>query len=117
MPRVIICYCITYKLVFLAGNIGNIHIMGGWTKFFELLACEDIDSDKMDLSVAVLAGLRGRHIDNLAWTILDNDETVLPQGRALHGVGGRSASIGGVEVMLMLSLVSVPVRLKMAIVL
>jgi hypothetical protein len=107
--------CITYKLIFLAGNIGNIHVMGGWTKFFELLACEDIDSNKVDLSVAVLAGLRGGHIDNLAWSILDNNKAVLPQRRALHGIGGRSASIGGVEGMIMLSLVLVLIRLKMAV--
>lgn len=76
--------------------------MGGGAEFFELLAGEDVDGNKMDLGVAVLAGLGGGHVDNLAGAVLDHDEAVLPQGRALHGEGGRGASIGGVEGVLML---------------
>jgi len=76
--------------------------VGGGAKFFELLAGEDIDSDKMDLSVAVLASLRGRHIDDLARAVLDHNEAILPQGRALHGEGGRGAGIGGFERVFML---------------
>ena len=72
-------------------------------KFFELLASEDIDSNQMDLGVTVLSSLGGGHIDDLAGTVLDHDETVLPQGRALHGEGGRGAGIGGLESVLMLS--------------
>ena len=60
--------------------------MGGGAKFFELLAGKDIDSDKVDLSVAVFASLRGRHVDDLAGAVLDADEAVLSQGRALHGI-------------------------------
>ena len=66
-------------------------------KFFELLASEDIDSNQMDLGVTVLSSLGGGHIDDLAGTVLDHDETVLPQGRALHGEGGRGASVNALE--------------------
>ena len=67
--------------------------MGRWAKFFELLAGEDIDGNQMDLSVTMLASLRGGHIDNLARTVLDADGTILSQGRALHGIRCRRASI------------------------
>ena len=76
--------------------------MSGGAKFFELLASEDVDGDKMDLGVAVLASLRGRHVDDLARTVLNHNEAVLPQGRALHGEGSRGAGIGGLEGVLML---------------
>lgn len=89
-------------MVFLAGDVWDIHVVGGGAEFFELLAGEDVDGNKMDLGVAVLAGLGGGHVDNLAGAVLDHDEAVLPQGRALHGEGGRGASIGGVEGVLML---------------
>ena len=92
----------TYQLVFLAGDVGDIHVVGGWAEFFELLAGEDIDGNKMDLCVSVLASLGGRHVDDLAGAVLDADESVLSQGRALHGKGGRRAGIGGVEGVFML---------------
>lgn len=93
----------THKLVFLSADIGNIHVVGGWTEFFELLAGEDVDGDKMDLCVAVLASLRGGHVDDLAGTVLDHNKAVLPEGRALHGKGGGGTRIGALEgVLLML---------------
>lgn len=76
--------------------------MGGWAKFFKLLAGENINSNKMDLSMAVFASLGGRHVNNLARAVLDDNKAVLPQGRALHRIGGRGASIGGIEGVLML---------------
>ena len=76
--------------------------MGGRAKFFKLLASEDVDGDQMDLGVAVLASLGSRHVDDLAGAVLDHDETVLSQGRALHGESGRGAGIGGLEGVLML---------------
>lgn len=76
--------------------------MGGGAEFFELLGGEDVDGDEMDLGVAVLAGLRGGHLDNLAGTVLDDDETVLPQRRTLHGVGLGGTGIGALEGVLML---------------
>ena len=88
---------ITHKLVLLAGNIGNIHVVSGRTQFFELLAGEYVKSDQVDLGVAVLSRLGGGHIDNLARAVLDHHESVLTQGRALHGERGGSASIGAFE--------------------
>ena len=76
--------------------------MGGGAKIFELLASEDVNSDKMDLGMSVLAGLRGAHFDNLAGAVLDAHETVLAKRRALHRVGGRCARIGALEGVLML---------------
>jgi len=93
------------ELVFLAGDVGNIHVVGGWTEFFELLAGEDINGDKMDLCVTVLTSLGGRHVDDLAGAVLNDDESVLSQGRALHGESRRRAGIGGLEGVFMLSVV------------
>lgn len=86
--------------------MGNLHIVGGWGEIFELLVGEDIDGDQMDLCVAVLASLGGGHLDDLAWALLDDDEAVLSQGRALHGVGRRGTGIGALEGVLMLVNVS-----------
>lgn len=91
-----------YELVFAAGDVRDIHVVGGWAQVFQLLASEDIDSNEMHLGVTVLAGLRGGHLDNLAGTALDNDEAVLSQGRTLHRVGGGGTSIGALEGVLML---------------
>lgn len=76
--------------------------MGGGAEFFKLLASEDIDGDEMDLGVTMLASLGGGHVDNLARAVLDNNEAVLSQGRALHGESGRGACVGGLEGVLML---------------
>ena len=76
--------------------------MGGRAEIFELLLSEDVDGDKMDLGMAVLASLGGGHFDDLAGTVLDHDEAVLPEGRALHGIGGRGAGIDALEGVLML---------------
>lgn len=71
--------------------------MGGGRQILELLAGEDVDGDQVDLGVTVLAGLGGRHVDDLAGAALDNDVAVLSQGRALHGVGGGGTGIGALE--------------------
>lgn len=92
----------THKLVLATGDVGDVHVVGGGGEIFELLAGEDVDGDHVDLGVTVLASLGGGHVDNLARAALDDDVTVLPQGRALHGEGGGSASIGGVEGVLVL---------------
>ena len=67
--------------------------MGRGGEILELLASEDVDGNEMDLGVAVLAGLGGGHVDDLARAALDHDVAVLPQGRALHGEGGRGTGI------------------------
>ena len=68
--------------------------MGGRAEILKLLACEDVQGNEMDLSVTVLAGLGGGHVDDLARAALDHDKAVLPQSRALHGEGERGASVG-----------------------
>jgi len=72
------------ELVFLTTDVGDIHIVGGGADIFQLLSGKDIDGDKMDLGVTVLAGLRGRHVDDLAWAALDANMSVLAESRALH---------------------------------
>jgi hypothetical protein len=78
-------------------DVGDVHVVGRGGEILVLLGSEDVDGDKVDLGVTVLASLGGRHVDNLAGAALDHDETVLAQGRALHGVGERRAGVGGVE--------------------
>lgn len=93
---------ITHELEFLAGDLGDVHVVGGGRQIFELLASEDVEGDQVDLGVTVLASLGGGHFDNLAGTVLDDNVTVLTQSRALHGEGGRRASVGGLEGLLVL---------------
>ena len=76
--------------------------MSGGGQILVLLAGEDIDTDKVNLGVTVLASLGGGHLDDLARAVLDHDVAVLAQGRALHGVGGRGTGIGALEGVLML---------------
>jgi len=76
--------------------------VGGWRQFFELLAGEDIDGDHVNLGVTVLASLGSAHLNNLAGSFVDDHETVLSEGRALHGEGGRGAGIGRVEAVVLL---------------
>jgi hypothetical protein len=91
-----------HKLKFLADHIGNIHVVGGGAKIFELLASEDVNGNEMDLGVTVLAGLRGTHLNDLAGARFDDHKTVLAESRALHRIGGRGASIGALKGVLML---------------
>jgi hypothetical protein len=76
--------------------------VGRRAQLFELLASEDVNGNQVDLGVAVLARLRGGHLNNLAGAVLDDDEAVLPQGRALHGVRRGGAGIGALEGVVML---------------
>lgn len=92
----------TYELVLSAPDVGDLHVVGGRGEILKLLAGEDVDGDKVDLGVTVLAGLGGGHFDDLAGTLLDDDVAVLPQGRALHGEGERGTGIGALEGVLML---------------
>ena len=92
----------TYESVFLAADVGDVHVVGGRAQIFQLLASEDVDGDQVNLGVTVLAGLGGGHFDNLAWAVLDHNEAVLPQRRTLHGIGGRGTGVGALERVLML---------------
>lgn len=94
---------VTYELVLFTRDVWDVHVVGGRAKIFKLFASEDIDGDKMDFGMSVLAGLGGAHLDNFAGAVLDTDKTILTERRALHGIGGRGASIGALEGVLMLS--------------
>lgn len=48
--------------------------------------------------MAMLARLGGGHLHDLAGAALEHHEAVLPQRRALHGVGGGGAGIARGEV-------------------
>ena len=93
---------LTYELVLAARDVGDVHVVGGRAKLFKLLASENVNRDQVDLGVTVLASLGGRHVDNLAGTALDDNETVLPEGRALHGEGQRRTGVSRVEGVFML---------------
>lgn len=92
----------TYELVLATGDVGDVHVVSGWGQIFHLLSGEDVDGSQVDLGVTVLSSLGGGHVNDLARAALDDNVTVLPQSRALHGEGGGGASIGGVEGVLML---------------
>ena len=92
----------THKLHLAAGNVRNVHVVGGWAQFLELLAGEDVDGDKMNLGVTMLSSLGGGHVNDLAGTTLDHNVPVLAQGGALHRKGSGGTGIGAVEVVLML---------------
>lgn len=96
----------THELVLLTGDVGDVHVVGGGRQILELLASEDIEGDQVDLGVTVLASLGGGHLDDLARTALDDDVTVLPQSRALHGEGGRGTGISRIEGDLVLFIMS-----------
>lgn len=100
----------SYQLVLTADDVGNLHVVGRWGEIFQLLASEDVESDQVDLCVTVLASLGGGHVNDLAWATLDDNKAVLSQGRTLHRVGGRGASVGGLEGVLMLQAIEVSNR-------
>ncbi len=72
------------ELVFVTVDVGNIHVVGRGRDILKFFARENlerinkmdgtrlkrtnIDGDKMDLCVSVLASLGGTHVDNLAGT-------------------------------------------------
>jgi len=88
------------ELQLAAGDVGDIHVVGGRAQILVLLLGEDIKGDEVDLGVSVLAGLGGGHIHNLAGPALDHDESSLAQSRALHGEGIGSDALGGLELLL-----------------
>lgn len=47
----------THKLIFLADDVRNVHVMSRWTEIFQFLASEDVDSNKVNLGVSVLPSL------------------------------------------------------------
>ena len=47
----------TYKLVFLASDVGDLHVMGRRGEIFKLLAGENVKGDKMNLGMTVFTSL------------------------------------------------------------
>lgn len=95
--------CVTHELVFATLDVGNVHVVGGGRKIFQLLVGEDVNRSQVDLCMTVLPSLGSGHVNNLAGTALDDYEAVLSQGGTLHGVGKGGACIGRIEgVLLML---------------
>lgn len=92
----------THELHLTAGDVGHVHVMRGGAQFFEFLAGEDVQGDKMHLGVTVLSRLGGGHVDDLAGTALDHNVAVLAQRRTLHREGGGSTGIGAAEIVFML---------------
>lgn len=88
---------LTHQLVLLAGDVRDVHVVGGRRDILELLAGEDVESDNMGLGVTVLASLGGGHFDDLAGTALDDNVTVLSQSGALHRERGGRAGVRRVE--------------------
>lgn len=86
-----------YEFVFPSRDVGDVHVVSGWRQIFVFLAGEDVEGDQMDLGVTVLSSLGGGHVNDLAWSVLDDDEAVLSESRTLHRVGGRGAGIGRFE--------------------
>lgn len=64
------------ELIFSAGDVGDIHVVGGWAKLLELLSGEDINGDQVDFCVTVLSGLGGAHFNDLTRTLLNDDVPV-----------------------------------------
>jgi len=85
------------KLEFLAVNNGDLHVVSGGRQLFELLAGEDVEGSQVNLGVSVLSSFGGGHINDLARPALNDNVAVLPQRRALQGVGLRGTSIGALD--------------------
>ena len=77
--------------------MGNVHVVGGGGEILKLLGGEDIGGDQVNLGVTVLASLGGRHVNDLARTVLDHNVATLAQSRTLHGVGERGSGISRIE--------------------
>jgi len=71
--------------------------VGGRREILHLLASEDVDGDQVDLGVAVLSGLGGGHVDDLAGTAFDHDVAILAESGTLERVGGGGTGISGLE--------------------
>lgn len=83
------------QLVVASGHVWHVHVVGGWGQIFVLLASEDVDTNQVHLGVTVLTGLGGGHVDNLTWSTLDNNVSVLSQCGTLLWEGQSSTGVGG----------------------
>ena len=51
--------------------------MGGGAKIFQLLLSEDVDCDKVDFGMPVLASFGSTHLNDFARAVFDDHESVL----------------------------------------
>lgn len=65
------------ELVLSAGDVGDIHVVGGRAHIFVLLAGEDVVSHHVSLGVTVLSGLGSGEGHDLAWLALQKNEHAL----------------------------------------
>ena len=73
----------TYRILF-AYYIGYHHVVRGWTDIFIFSLSKYVNADQVNFGVTVLARLGRGHFDYFAWSLLDQDEAVFAQRRALH---------------------------------
>jgi uncharacterized membrane protein len=66
-----------FYLEIAALDVRDVHVVGGWADIFVLFVGEDVDADHVHLGVAVLAGLRGRHFDDLAGATLEPKQSII----------------------------------------
>lgn len=85
------------QLVLGSSDVRNLHVVGGWRQVLQLLAGENVNGDQVDLGVSVLTGLRGRHVDDLTRSRLDDNVAVLSQSRTLHWESQSGTGIGGLK--------------------
>ncbi|EEQ41625.1 eukaryotic translation initiation factor 5A [Clavispora lusitaniae ATCC 42720] len=85
------------QLVLGSGHVWNLHVVGGWRQVFQLLTSENVGGNQVDLGVTVLTSLGGGHVDNLTWSTLDDNVTVLSQSRTLHWEGQSGTGISGLK--------------------
>lgn len=74
------------------GNDGSLHVSGRRGDLFVLLSSEDINTSDVRLSVTVLSGLGGGHLDDLAWEALEKDNLAL-----LHLTSADGLGLGGIS--------------------
>jgi len=85
-------------------DVGDIHIVRGGAEILNLLVGENVQADNVGLGVAVLAGLGGGHLNNLAGAALHDDVATLADLASLLGVGRGGTGIGGtLEVLVVVS--------------
>lgn len=65
--------------------------MGARNNFLAFFTRENIEANKMDLGMSVLAGVGCRHFDDFAGTALHHHVAILSQSRADHFVSQRVA--------------------------
>jgi len=89
------------ELVVGSDDLRNITIVGGRNDILEFFCGEDINTDKVALSVAVLPRLRGGDLNDLAGALLDHNVAILSNCTGLLRERFGSSGVGlGIEVVI-----------------